>query len=255
MKCDSTRVEAYVDGEVSAFRRLALRRHLSACAACAARLAEARSLRERIRREAPRFPAPESLRERILALPDTTPARATPRRAPDPRWRWAGAGVLAGSLLTIVLGLAGNLALERRSNSDLATAAVAAHVRATLAHELVQVASSDQHTVKPWLSARLDYSPPVRDLAAAGYPLVGGRIEELDGHPVATLVYRYREHTVDVFVRPDWLAKSASAPQTRRGFHVLRAEGQGMDWLVVTDAAVESVAPLLRELATPSPAP
>jgi anti-sigma factor RsiW len=257
MKCDAarTRMDAYADGEIPAWRRFALRRHLVACPACAAHLAEVRSRSERIRREVPRFAAPEGLRAKILASPDGSSPRVAPRRASEHRWRWVGAGALAGSVATVVVWLAGNLALDRRPGEDVAAAAVAAHVRATLSQELIQVASSDQHTVKPWLSARLDYSPPVRDFAAEGFPLVGARIDDIGGHPVATLVYRYREHTVDVFVRPDWLSSVASAPQTRRGFHVLRAEGQGMDWLLVSDAAAEAVAPLLRELASGSPAP
>ena len=253
MKCDAARVDAYADGAIPAWRRFALRRHLATCPACAARLAEARSMSDRIRREVPRFAAPDSLRTTVRALSDSFSPRAAARAPRDPRWRWSAAGALAGSLVTVVVWLAGNLALDRRTGEDVAAAAVAAHVRAALSHEMIQVASSDQHTVKPWLSARLDYSPPVRDFAAEGFPLVGARIDDLDGHPVATLVYRYREHTVDVFVRPDWLPRTAATPQTRRGFHVLRAEGQGMDWLLVTDAAADAVAPLLRQLASGSP--
>ena len=253
MKCDAARVEAYADGEIPAWRRFAFNRHLAACPACAARLAEARSMSNRLRREVPRFAAPDDLRAKVLALSDSAPPRVASRPFPDRRWRWTGAGALAGSLVTVVAWLAGSLALDRRTGDDIAAAAVAAHARATLSHELIQVASSDQHTVKPWLSARLDYSPPVRDFAAEGFPLVGARIDDLDGHPVATLVYRYREHTVDVFVRPDWLPRAAATPQTRRGFHVLRAEGQGMDWLLVSDAATDAVAPLLRQLASGSP--
>lgn len=251
MKCDQSRldVDSYVDGELSAWRRFELRRHLALCPACAARVAEARSLRERIRSEVPRFTAPERLRARVMALAGGSGARAATRSAPDPRWRWVGAGALAGCLLTVVSWVAGTAALDRATNADLVSAAVAAHVRATLDHQMTQVASSDQHTVKPWLSSRLDYSPQVRDLADEGFPLVGARIESLDGHPVATLVYRYREHTVDVFVRPDWLRSRMVEPRTVRGFHVLRAQGQGMDWLAVSDASAEAIAPLLRRLA------
>lgn len=158
-------------------------------------------------------------------------------------------GALAGCILTVVTFLAGSVAFDRRTTEDLASAAVAAHVRATLGNQLTQVASSDQHTVKPWLSARLDYSPPVQDFAAEGFPLVGGRIEYLDRHPVAVLVYRYRLHTVDVFVRPEGTSPALFEPKTIRGFHVVPAEGQGMEWLVVSDAGTDALAPLLRKLA------
>ena len=110
------------------------------------------------------------------------------------------------------------------------------------------MASSDQHTVKPWLSAHLDYSPPVVDLASENFPLVGARIDYLEGQAVAVLVYRYRQHTVDVFVRPQWIRSGAFLPRSIRGFHVLHAEGQGMDWLAVSDAAADALAPLMRRL-------
>jgi anti-sigma factor RsiW len=251
MKCDRVRpyVESYADGELPAWRRLLLRRHLIACPACAARLEETLLLRDRIRTEIPRFAAPESLRARVMALAGEPSSRASSRSRPDYRWRWTAAGALAGSVLTMFVLFASNAILDRRSNEDLASVAVTAHVRATLGNQLIQVASSDQHTVKPWLSARLDYSPPVRDLASDGFPLVGARIEYLDGRPVAVLAYRYREHTVDVFVRPNASHFGVFEPRTIRGFHVLRAEGQGMDWVAVSDAATEALAPLMRRLA------
>src|SRR6185369_14751234 len=146
MKCDDARVEAYADGEIPAWRRFAYKRHLAICPACAARFAEARSMSDRIRREVPRFAAPDSVRAKILALADGPAPRAPSRPSSDRRWRWAGAGALAGSLagslVTVVVLLAGSLALDRRSGEDIAAAAVAAHVRATLSHELIQVASS-----------------------------------------------------------------------------------------------------------------
>ena len=213
MKCDAARVEAYADGEIPAWRRFALqpsprrlpgvrraprRSSLDAATGCAARY-----------RASPR---PTTCARKSWRCRTVLPPRVASRALRDRRWRWTAAGALAGSLVTVVAWLAGSLALDRRTGEDIAAAAVAAHVRATLSHELIQVASSDQHTVKPWLSARLDYSPPVRDFAAEGFPLVGARIDDLDGHPVATLVYRYREHTVDVFVRPDWLPRAAATP-------------------------------------------
>src|SRR5438034_11604292 len=97
----------------------------------------------------------------------------------------------------------GTTVLAWRASEDFAVAAVGAHVRAALNNHLIEVASSDQHTVKPWLSARLDYSPPVPDLSRDGFTLTGARLEYLAGRSVATLVYRYRDHTIDVFVRPE----------------------------------------------------
>src|SRR6266550_5418935 len=114
----------------------------------------------------------------------------------------------------------GTAVIDLRANEDVALEAVATHVRATLSNRQIEVASSDQHTVKPWLSARLDYSPPVQDLAAEGFALTGGRLDTLERRPVATLVYRYRQHTLDAFVRPDSAHAPLTALRTVRGFSV-----------------------------------
>src|SRR5207237_10772332 len=108
-------------------------------------------------------------------------------------WRWVTGGALGGGAATVLAWTLGTAVLDWRINEDLAVEAVSTHVRATLGNHRVDVASSDQHTVKPWLSARLDYSPPVRDFASAGFALVGGRIDYLDRQPFAALVYRYRD--------------------------------------------------------------
>ncbi len=124
------------------------------------------------------------------------------------------------------------------------------HVRATLGNHLVEVASSDQHTVKPWLSARLDYSPPVRDMASAGFVLVGGRLDYLDGQHVATLVYRYRDHIVDVFVRPVSTRAAASELRTLRGFNIARATGSAMEWVAVSDVSADVLSAFVMKLST-----
>ena len=143
----------------------------------------------------------------------------------------------------------GTAVLQWRGNEDLGLEAVAAHSRATLGQHRIEVASADQHTVKPWLSARLDYSPPVPDLAKAGFPLLGGRLDYLDGHPVAVLVYGYRQHTIDVFVRPGLFRGAPSALRSVRGFNVARAAGSGMDWLAVSDVSADVLAQFVQRLA------
>jgi anti-sigma factor RsiW len=148
-------------------------------------------------------------------------------------------------VLAWVLGTA---VIDWRANEDVAVEAVATHVRATLNNHLIEVASSDQHTVKPWLSARLDYSPPVRDLADEGFALSGGRLDTLDKHRVATLVYRYRQHTIDVFVRPE-LARAPTALRTVRGFNVAHVTGSGMDWLAVSDVSADVLTAFVQRLA------
>jgi anti-sigma factor RsiW len=123
-------------------------------------------------------------------------------------------------------------------------------VRATLSQHVIAVASSDQHTVKPWLSARLDYSPPVPRVDDTGFVLTGGRLDYLDKQPVAVLVYRYRNHVVDVFVRPATARAAAPALRTLRGFNVAHAHGADMDWLAVSDVSADALLPFARALAT-----
>ena len=227
-------------------------RSKSTCAAaqsCTAKHQDVLALRARIGAEVPYFSAPPALRERVRALlanaADVAPVRPRPVRD---RWRWLTGGALAGCAATMLAWVVGTAVIDWRTNEDVAVEAVATHVRATLNNHLIEVASSDQHTVKPWLSARLDYSPPVHDFANEGFALSGGRLDTLDKQRVATLVYRYRLHTIDVFVRPE-LAHAPSALRTVRGFNVAHATGSGMDWLAVSDVSADVLTAFVQRLA------
>src|SRR5258708_38612707 len=202
-------VAAYADGEIDGQRSRVLKHHLLGCADCAAQYQSVLALRAQLRTEVPHFAASPALRARVDAM--LAAARAAPLARPRPatdRWRWLTGGALAGCTATMLAWVLGTAVIDWRANDDLTTEVVASHVRATLGNHVIGVASSDRHTVKPWLSARLDYSPPVQDLANEGFALTGGRLDTLEHRPVATLVYRYRQHSIDVFVRP----QSAHAP-------------------------------------------
>jgi anti-sigma factor RsiW len=258
----SALVAAYADNELDRLKRQSVATHLRTCAACAAKHADILTLRERLRSEVPYFAAPPGLRERVQALTASAaavrPAAMTkpPRGrwswlsggalAARERWGWLSGGALAGCTATVVAFVLATNVISWREGQDMTTQAVASHVRATLDHRLIEVASSDQHTVKPWLSARLDYSPPVRDLAADGFPLLGGRLDTLDGRTVATLVYGYRKHMIDVFVLPH----TADMPPVRqvRGFIVAHARGAGWDWVAVSDAEPDVLDACLHKL-------
>ncbi len=250
MNCNETGVllASYSDGELDPIKSAAIEKHLLGCAECAARRDELSSLRARIRTEVPYYAAPPALRTRVLGVA----GRSRPSAAARPlreRWRWLSAGALAGSAATVLAWFLGTAVLDWRAGSDLATEVVSDHARATLANRLTDVASSDRHTVKPWLSARLDYSPPVQDLAAEGFALSGGRLDYLDRRPVATLVYRYREHVIDVFVRPAAATLTPSSLSTVRGFNVVHATGSGMDWWAVSDVSPDVLSALVARLA------
>jgi anti-sigma factor RsiW len=244
-------IAAYADGEVDRLRSHTIGKHLRTCPSCAAKHQELLALRARIRAEIPYFNAPPALRERVLGTrAGATPARGNGARSND-RWRWLTGGALAGCAATIVAWVISTAIVDWRTNEDLAVEAVTTHVRATLGNHRVDVASSDQHTVKPWLSARLDYSPPVRDLAGEGFTLVGGRIDYLDRQPVAALVYRYRDHVIDVFVRPPTAHAPPAALRTVRGFNVAHATGSGMDWLAVSDLNAAGLSAFVARVSSP----
>ena len=245
-------IAAYADGETGPLQSRSLRSHLRTCADCATQHEELRALRARIRAEVPRYSAPAGLRERVQAtLEHVQPERsARVRSTADARWRWLLGGALAGCAATMFTWFIGSAVVAWRVNEDVAVEAVTSHVRATLANQMIQVASSNQHTVKPWLSARLDYSPPVPDMQDAGFTLVGGRVDYLDRRPVATLVYRIRDHMIDVYVRPESGGELSKPMRTVRGFNVARATGSGMDWIAVSDVSADVLASFVQRLAS-----
>jgi len=242
---------AYSDGELDPVQSAAIEKHVLGCADCAVRRDELASLRSRIRSEVPYYKAPPALHARVKAALARAPDTLPPARPARDRWHWLTAGALAGSAATVFAWFVGSAILDWQVGTDLVAETVANHARATLGNRLIDIASSDRHTVKPWLSARLDYSPPVQDFSADGLPLTGGRLDYLDGHPVATLVYRYREHTIDVFVRPVTGGRPASSPATAtlRGFNVAHATGAGMEWWGVSDVSADVLQSLVARLA------
>lgn len=207
-------------------------------------------LSARIRAEVPRYVATPALRERVAAMARAMQAASAPAPRPaQDRWRWLAGGLVAGCLTSVVAWTLGTTLVATLETHDFANAAVAMHVNATLGDRLVDVKSSDREAVKPWLSARLDYAPPVRDLAKDGFPLVGSRLERLDERPLAALVYRHGSHTIDVFVRPQVASVGSMPPRVVRGFNVARASAAGMEWCAVSDADADVVAALVHRLA------
>jgi anti-sigma factor (TIGR02949 family) len=254
VNCHGTlaQLNAFLDNEVAAKDSLAVEQHLRECPACAAQFARERAWREGLRAKADYHAAPESLRRRVRAI--AAPAPASTRVARPPRTVALSWPQLGGALAAVaVLAWTSAVVVLRPPAEQLAADdMVAAHVQATLAHRLTDVDSSDRHTVKPWLSNRLDYSPPVRDFAADGFPLAGGRIARLFGHDLAALVYRYGDHVIDVFVVPESTPLPATL-RTVRGFNVAQASGGGMRWSAVADVNAEALQALVAKLAAPAP--
>ena len=226
MTCEDVErdLDAYVDRELEADATSAVRDHVSGCAVCARRVAERQGL-SRLVRSAPYYSAPDGLHARVSA--HTT--RTTSMRR---LFTWAAAAV-------VVLSVGGAIALLRPAavrGDVIVDEAVNSHVRSLMAEHLFDVRSTDQHTVKPWFLGKLDFSPPVVDLASIGFPLSGGRLDYLDGRPVAALVYQRHGHTINVFVAPATGNALASIDvRSVRGFHVHHWIRDGMSFWAVSD--------------------
>ena len=162
----------------------------------------------------PRYTAPAGLADRIRATIDAERADDVRPTARPPHWRSAGLAAAVAALVA-ASGAIGYSRGARSGNGD--DPLVASHVRSLLADHLMDVASSDRHTVKPWLDARLDYAPPVIDLAADSVPLIGGRLDYLAHRRVAVLVYRRREHLINVYVAPGGVLPSTLGDGAGRG--------------------------------------
>ncbi len=236
MECSDARdlLTAHVDGELRGREALDVARHVESCAGCAAVAARIAALRRAVGTGATRFRAPEALARRVRAsVPPSPPRETAPAVA---FWRRLA---FAGAFATAIAAAWGvGLMLTRPSASDaLVDEIVASHVRSLLPGHAVDVASSDRHTVKPWFSGKVDYSPPVTDLAADGFPLVGGRLDYVGGRTVTALVYRRRLHTINLYVLPAGAgaADSGATLESRQGCHVLRWTQGGMAYWAVSD--------------------
>jgi anti-sigma factor RsiW len=205
------RLHAYVDGELDAASALELEREMAQNPALRASVERLRELSAAVRTHADYHRAPARF-----------------KRAPQEKRRWL---VFAPAFaMAVLLGAAIGLYFDRQGEE---AELVASHVRATLGNRLIDVASTDQHTVKPWLSARLPYSPAVADLSSEGFQLQGARLDYIGGKQVAVLVYQRRLHTIDVYV---WPGEEASRGAfARDGFNVERFAYGGMSYAMVSD--------------------
>jgi anti-sigma factor RsiW len=233
-----TLIESYVDGELDLVRNVEIEQHLGDCPTCISTHRDALDLRSKIREEVSYFRASPDLQKRVRAL--TRQKTTGKKHGSVPIWTWSGAVAAVMLLAVMTTGL---VRREAESSRDqvIMQEIVADHVRSLMANHLTDVTSTDHHTVKPWFQGKLDFAPPVNDFAAEGFPLIGGRLDYLDGHPVAALVYQRRLHPINLFVwiAPEKYAEKATL-QTRQGYNILIGARDGMTYCAVSDiAAVE----------------
>jgi anti-sigma factor RsiW len=256
MNCEEATklMDGYLDGELDPITSQTIEQHLRDCRNCEQTYETHGSLIRAIGNATPYFKAPAALRERIqsslreeIAEP---PARKVVRdsqvlfrrRQPELRtillgtpWNWLGLAAAIIFAAIIALNLVPRL---QRPGADqfLATQLIASHVRSLMANHLTDVASSDQHTVKPWLDAKLDFAPAVVDLSSEGFPLIGGRLDYLDNRPVAALIYQRRKHFINLFVWPA-APDATRTPKTitRQGYQLLHWTDSDFNYWAVSD--------------------
>jgi anti-sigma factor RsiW len=193
-----------------------------------------------IHREATRHVPPAGLAEQIRAgLRASAPAAAPVLAAPALPWRrWLEAVLMFGAGAAVAAVVLMNVALPGAADHT-GDEIAASHVRSLLEGHLTDVASTDRHTVKPWFAGKLDYAPPVQDLADQGFPLIGGRLDVIQARPVAALVYRDQKHVINVFVWP--AAEHATKVEARQGFSLAAWSQAGMQFWAVSDATPQEL--------------
>lgn len=234
-----------LDGEIDLVNAVRFEEHLKTCEACAAEYRRQQELRTAVRQPRMRHAAPEHLRRRIesaIAVP------AAARARPAMWWQRLFADWRVGAAASLAFAASLILFVATPGNGDrLQQELIAGHIRSLQANHLTDVASSDQHTVKPWFSGKLDVAPPVVDLVADGFPLVGGRLDYIGGHEAAALVYRRHQHVINLFVWPARGEADASPLATsHEGYNLLHWTRAEMSFWAVSELNSAEI----REFAT-----
>ena len=248
----------YLDEELSLSEALEIQRHLDSCEECAQVLAQHRDVSAQLRAAQLRMDAPPELVKRIEAA---LPGRSAPwarvgerfkrwgssnSRSSSSRWltwpTWATAGVMVASVAALSVSMSLYLAVPS-SEDRLTQEVVDDHIRSLQFNHLSDVISTDKHTVKPWFNGKLDFAPPVIDLVQQGYPLIGGRLDYVDGRTVAVMVYRYKLHPINLYVWPSngsgiGIDRQLREPaiHERQGYHLAHWSAGGMTYWAITDA-------------------
>ncbi len=239
MTCDEAEIliHALIDGELDAGHTREIEAHVAGCPRCAAVLADYRAMRQVIGNADLRYAAPESLRLRVEAsLPKTT--------AVAPSRRGVLRGFALGSAVS-ALAATGLVAIVLRGDDEqrLMSEIVSAHLRSLQAGHLTDVVSSDQHTVKPWFNGKIDVAPPVIDLTAQGFTLIGGRLDYVDARPIGAVVYKRRAHVINLFVAQTASTKRR-APRTEmfQGYNIRSWSDRGLNFWAVSDIGADELA-------------
>ena len=241
MTCDEAEIllHALLDGELDAGHAREVEAHIAGCPACTAQLEAYRDMSKVIAAADLRYTAPAALRQRIeAALPQAQVLTLTPA----PSRRSVLRGFAMGSAMSAIAAT-GLVAIVLRKDDEqrIESEIVSAHLRSLQAGHLTDVISTDQHTVKPWFNGKLDFSPEVKDFAAQGFPLIGGRLDYLMDRRVAALVYGRRQHVINVFTWPAGPASISQNQFSRNGYHAVHWSHGSMTFWAVSDVALSDL--------------
>jgi anti-sigma factor RsiW len=238
MTCDEVEIllHALLDGELDAGHAREVEAHIAGCPRCAAQLAAYREMSKAFAAAELHYTAPPALRRRI--------EESLPQAAPAPSRRAVMRGFALGSAVS-ALAATGLVAIVLRNDDDarINSEIVSAHLRSLQAGHLTDVLSTDQHTVKPWFNGRLDVAPPVIDLTAQGFTLIGGRLDYVDARPIGAIVYRRRLHIINLFVAQTASTEPRAATmKTFQGFNIRSWSEHGLNYWAVSDLAADELA-------------
>jgi anti-sigma factor RsiW len=233
-------IHAYLDGELDLVRNLEIEHHLHDCSICSRVYENQKALQTAIRQTAPYFKAPPDLRNRVRSSlrKRHSPAVPSPTRGGRLLSYRGLLGIAASVTLAVILTWAFVRLLSSPTRRELVVQdVISSHVRSLMVpSHIIDVASSDQHKVKPWFKGKLDFSPPVKDLSDHGFPLVGGRLDYVNNRPVAALVYERRQHSINLFI---WPSESGSVVQprtlSRQGFQLVHWSQGGLTFWAISD--------------------
>jgi anti-sigma factor RsiW len=234
MKCSRELIEGYMDEELDPSLHATVSEHLVDCQRCSETYAQIVEQQSAIRSLAPYYAVPAGLRESVRQALRKSVAQNEEAQPSNVPWRWMA--IAASALLAVsVTWNIDHLPSRTPESTLIAQNIMASHVRSLIGTHLMDVVSTDQHTVKPWFNGKLDFSPEVKDFAAQGFPLVGGRIEYIADRPVAALVYHRRQHVVNLFTWPSTPSDTAESHFSRNGYNVVQWSNASMTYWAVSD--------------------
>jgi anti-sigma factor RsiW len=244
MNCEDSRafLDGYADGELDLVNHLQIEKHLDECPACRRAFENRAALKSALADDSMYFRASSDLREKIRASLSETSSEPEPRAARWWQWGWTPALVSSAALAAILVTALVLLPPSASNDDQLAKDVVSSHIRSMMASHLTDVPSSDRHTVKPWFDGKLDFSPPVVDLAPQGFSLIGGRLDYVSGRPVAALVYQRRQHVINLFIFPtEDNGNTGNKLLVKQGYNLIHWNRSGMTFWVVSDLSLNEL--------------